>query len=134
MIAVPVAIFHQSKSEELSMATRDSAIRLFMASWNGIFHSQMWSENHNNNNIINNMIIIIIIIIIIITFIRLSMYKFLILFRLSVTCQTLYVLAEKINSQMFKNSKSFVSQKIYANIVGCDKITIAIFSKCLTLD
>ena len=72
--------------------------------------------------------------IIIITFIRLSMYKFLILFRLSVTCQTLNVLAEKINSQMFKNSKSFVSQKIYANIVGCDKITIAIFSKCLTLD
>ena len=49
---------------------------------------------------------LIIIIKLIITFIRLSVNKFFMLFRLSLTCQTLYVLAEKINSRMFRFSEN----------------------------
>ena len=49
------------------------------------------------------------------------MYEFLILFRLFPTGPTLYDPAQKINLQMFQNTKSFSSQNVYAKLVGWHK-------------
>ena len=56
MIADPVAHFHQSKFEELSMAKNYEDLRLCMASWIGLFLSQRWSQTYTSNYIYNGVI------------------------------------------------------------------------------